>query len=925
MSPSRLDIRLLGPVHVLVDGRPIAVDTKKAIALLAYLAAGPQQRSRDHLADLLWADSDASRARAALRRTLSVLRRSLGGRWLDSDRSVVGFVPDEHTRIDLAEFEVDAATRHDHDAADVCERCAEPLGAAAARYRGEFMHGFGVRGAPEFDDWMLRTAEHVRRTAATTFERLSAVHAAGGRYNDAVAAARRWLDVDPLHEHAHRTLMLLHAWSGNQAGSAEAYRACVGVLDRELGVEPMEETTELYEAILDHDLPRAPAPPRTTRVAPTPAPARPLVEREEPMAVLRGLVDRGSGVAIVEGETGLGKSRLIEQLAADLEGTGATMLFGRSYRAETGVAYGPVQSLIDHVLADEAFEERLGVESPHIVAELARLRPSLGDPPSSSLAEPGAKARFFAALGDLIGLFGPPVVLAFDNLHWADTATVEWISSLSHRLVDEPLVLVLTLRPEEMPTEEAVTRLVEDLASRAQRVVLEPLSLGATATLVELAGLDTPAEDVHRWTGGLPLFVAEYLAAASSGRSETPTAVRRLLVERLHQLSPVSRQVLGAMAVIGSAAPADMVLAVSGRSEEELLAALDELLARAIVVERADGALDFVHEQLREAVLGEATIARRRALHRRTAAYLQETSVGPGRHAAAIAHHHRETGDESASAEWSEIAAVAAVAVFAFVEALEHYRLALAMGHEHPGGIHRAMGDLHTMLGDYGSALSSYRNARSHLPLGEDGEAAQVACAVGEVYRRLSRWEAAIHAYEEAWQLESDLTQRVRIAVGLAHAFHRLDRTDEATSMARRALDLAEAGGSTQAQALAHNLAAMVAVDAAERAHRLDVALTMADEPVERMAVLNNLAIAASSGGDHLRAVALGREAATLAASLRDRHRAAAIHGNLADFLHRAGDEEGAMAELKTAATLFAEIGEDPQSLQHEAWMLTEW
>ena len=234
-----LDIRLLGMPVITVDGKAIDVDTRKAIAMLAYLAVEGVV-DRDHLAGLFWAESSPERARGTLRRTLSALRAAIGSEAIEADRSRIELTSGHQSDIDLFDQAVEETGHHEHDPADVCERCVEPLTSATAMYRGDFLGAFSIKDAPDFEDWARTVAESYRLKAGDAFQRLAMALAGTGDYTSAIDAAVRWIDLDELHEPAHRLLMLLHAWAGDRPGAVEAYRRCVAVLDRELGVAPLE-------------------------------------------------------------------------------------------------------------------------------------------------------------------------------------------------------------------------------------------------------------------------------------------------------------------------------------------------------------------------------------------------------------------------------------------------------------------------------------------------------------------------------------------------------------------------------------------------------------------------------------------------------------------------------------------------------------
>jgi DNA-binding SARP family transcriptional activator len=175
-----------------------------------------------------------------------------------ADRDQVRLTDGVVTDLNSFRGALEETTAHDHGESDVCVACITPLRKAVATYRGEFMAGFSIRDTPEYEDWTRSTAEGLRMAVGRAYERLATALAAEGDYRSAIEAVNSWLELDPLREPGYRQLMILSAWAGDGAGATEAYRRCVATLNRELGVDPLEETTELHEAILDDDLPPAP-------------------------------------------------------------------------------------------------------------------------------------------------------------------------------------------------------------------------------------------------------------------------------------------------------------------------------------------------------------------------------------------------------------------------------------------------------------------------------------------------------------------------------------------------------------------------------------------------------------------------------------------------------------------------------------------
>ncbi len=253
---SRLSVRLLGSPEIELEGKPIVVDTRKAIALLAYLAVTRQQHRRDSLAALFWPESEQSRARASLRRTLSSLNTAIGADWLAVTRESIGFKPAGAYVLDLEAF-------HDNlESARINgESALDDLNAAVALYRDDFMAGFALRDSPPFDDWQYLHADAARRDLIWALDQLTARCIAKQEWETAIQHAQRWLGVDQLQEPAHRQLIQIYGAIGDRAAAIRQYRECVQLLDSELGVGPLEETTTLYQAIMEsHSPAREPTP-----------------------------------------------------------------------------------------------------------------------------------------------------------------------------------------------------------------------------------------------------------------------------------------------------------------------------------------------------------------------------------------------------------------------------------------------------------------------------------------------------------------------------------------------------------------------------------------------------------------------------------------------------------------------------------------
>jgi predicted ATPase/DNA-binding SARP family transcriptional activator len=250
-SLSTLKLYLLGPPRVELDGTPVALQRRKTLAMLIYLAVSGQPHSRDALATLFWPNLDQHRARAYLRRDLAVLNTSLGGKWLETDREIIELRQDPGLWLDISHFRhlVVASQSHDHPRESTCADCLPLLTEAAALYNNDFLAGFTLADSVEFDDWQFFQTESLRQELAGLLERLVVGLSTQESYEAAIPHARRWVALGPLHEPAQRQLIYLYDQVGQPAAALRQYEEYVKLLEEELGLPPEEATITLHEAI----------------------------------------------------------------------------------------------------------------------------------------------------------------------------------------------------------------------------------------------------------------------------------------------------------------------------------------------------------------------------------------------------------------------------------------------------------------------------------------------------------------------------------------------------------------------------------------------------------------------------------------------------------------------------------------------------
>jgi DNA-binding SARP family transcriptional activator/tetratricopeptide (TPR) repeat protein len=1005
-----LRLALLGPPVVLRDGLPVTFDTRKAVALLALLAVTGREHSREQLADLLWPEADSTKGRASLRRTLSVTAAAMGS-GLTISRSAV--------TLELASVEVDVREFE----ALVARADAASLERAVQLYRDDFLSGFVLRSCPDYEEWQASVSEGLRQALARGLQRLVAACIAEGDLERATAHARRWLQLDPLHEPAHQAVIRLHGWAGQRSAAMRQYRSLVRVLDRDLAVRPLPETTRLYDDVRAGRLEPPPAPSvvRTAEPAAGEAAAAgvagaagaggiagasgvaevapevsgaaagiwPLVGRDAELARLsaawRATGTTGRVVAIA-GQAGSGKTRLITEFRTEAtqRPRAAVVLAARCHDGETALPFVLAADLLRTALAVRP--DLPGVLPAQTAAMAGRLVPALAaahpDSVAPALDSPVAVTRLYAAIADtLLAATGdgvadaqrPAGVIVVEDVQWADSSSLGLLAYLVRRLADWPLLLVLSWQAEQASRLRVLRTALTEAEDQSLGEMIEPGLLGPEA-IGALLGLDgMPRVEVDRLmaeTRGLPMLVREYIEALRSTGDATgleqadwwpPASVRDLLRARLQTVSEPTRQLLTAAAVLGSDNDADLLRAVSGRGEDEIVEAIDEALARSLLTEippPAAGAAPsygFPYEALRRTAYESATLARRRLLHGRAADILtRRHERDPAKtRAATIADHLQLAGRDAEAAQWWWRAAQVARELYAHTEAYAYLVRALALGYPQlPGRI--ALGEVLVVLGRYREALAEFETAAALAGAGvgdEDGAGdeteageqtgdgdgdeavlASIEHKLADVHHRLGDWDLAEAHLAVVTELvaAAEPGRLARAEADRAVVAYRRGDTGQAAAFGQAALSSARAAADRGATAQALNVLGMLAArsgDSAAAETYLRDSLIEARKLPElgaAVAALNNLARLLAETGRINEALTVAAEALELGRELGDQHRVAALHTNMADLLHADGQGEAAMTHLKEAARRFAsvDVGDAPRP---EIWTLVEW
>ena len=482
----------------------------------------------------------------------------------------------------------------------------------------------------------------------------------------------------------------------------------------------------------------------------------------------------------VAGQAGSGKTRLIAELRAEAAGAGAAVLAVRSHDGETGLPFVLAADLLRTALAvrpdlPDTLPAQTAAMAGRLVPALAASHPDSAAPPLDS---PVAVTRLYAAIADTLqaatgdgetgregGTHGPGAagIVVVEDVHWADSSSLGLLAYLVRRLADWPLLLVLSWQPEQAERLRVLRTALGEAESQSMGQTVEPGLLGPEA-IGALLGLDgMPKIDVSRLlaeTRGLPMLVREYVEALRSAEAGAdadepgpwwpPASVRDLLRTRLQAVSEPTRQVLTAAAVLGSDNDADLLRAVSGRGEDEIVEAIDEALARSLLTEipppsaQQAPSYGFPYEALRRTAYESATLARRRLLHGRAAdVLLRRYERDPATtRAATVAGHLQLAGRDEEAAQWWWQAAVVARELYAHAEAHAHLTKALALGYPQlPGRM--ALGEALVALGRYREALAEFETAAALAAEGDRATQAVIEHKLADVHHRLGDWDLA--------------------------------------------------------------------------------------------------------------------------------------------------------------------------------------
>ncbi len=705
MTPIRIE--LLGKMRF-TYGQDLltSINTNRMRTLLAYLVLhADAAQTREHLAFLLWPESNEGQARTNLRQLLHNLRRALplDCSLLVTDNHSVRWKPDNSCAIDVIEFEeaVQAAAAVKEGDPQARLRALE---AAARVYQDDLLVDL-------YDDWLEVKRAQLRQQLAEVLGSLAALLENLGEYETAIRYCTRLVSLDPLREAYYQTLIRLHVRNRDRSSALRVYHQCMRNLQRELGVSPGKAIQELFaEAMKCEDSPGAPVeqPPYATNL-PSQMVGR-KAEWESLLGKLRSVAEGRSHLALIMGEPGIGKSRLAEEVfEACSPMSGWARARSRSYFAQGQLAYGPVTELLR---AQPMQAARSHLPRPQL-AELARVLPDVlvenpDIPPLQPLTESWQRLHLHEAINAVFLKSSKPLLLIIDDLQWCDRDSFEWLHSLFRCEPAKRILVVGTVRIEETDRDHPLANLVREVrqSGRLSEILLAPLSADETAALAtQIAALDCDPsflDGLYNTTRGNPLFVVECVRASQedrASRNEVPPRVQAVIGARFAQLSSAAYELAGLAAIIGRPFSFELLAKATDWDEDSLSRALEELWQRRIIDGQGAISFNFTHDLLREVAHTELSPIRRRSMHKRVGRALEEvhapdlTGVS-GR----LAAHYDAAGMAEQAIRFYLVAASVARQRFADTEAADLLRRALHLCREFPESAKRDEQELNLLV-----------------------------------------------------------------------------------------------------------------------------------------------------------------------------------------------------------------------------------
>lgn len=709
-------MNFLGAPQVSYEGTILKFRSRKVLALLIYLVVEGGYHHREKLVDIFWSTSGQSQGNATLRSTLARLKKTLAvaGDYLITESGTISFDYTQPVELDVNQV-IDAT-----ESGEITQ-----LEVALTNLHGEFLDGFSLKDAPEFDEWAMLQREIWHQRIERVFEQLSRLQVEQGTIDYAISTATHWVAHSPLTEFAYQRLIETQALSGNRSAALQTYERCKAVLSAELSILPSADLTALIERLqsqptgknqysLSH---------RTETHTPQSIDLPFIGRAKEYQALISAYhqsKDNLPQIAVLSADAGMGKTRLSQAFLnwVTVGDPTADVLKGQAFEIGGRLPYQPiVEALRIRIEAENAPEDLLAdvwlAELSQLLPELRDRYPDLPTPLIGNIDL--TRSRIFEAVARLFEALAKkrPVVLFIDDVQWADDGSLDLLHYLmrwwhEHRL---PIFTLISVRRENIDIDVKLKEWIGHIRrdSSLLLLTLEHLTpTNLTLLISQLAAKSVPDQFIRQFsdwlyseTQGQPFFMSEMLQmlvqrnliiyrsdmqepridiTASLALIETedrlplPPTIRHLILARLEHLSESSSAILLAGAVVGRETSFDILKHVSGLSEELSLSGLEKAIKHRLLIETHTKRLpySFSHDKIREIAYTQASEARRQIYHRRALGVLVQT----GASASELAFHAFAANQMTQAFRYYLVAGDDALRTYALPDALKHFEQA---------------------------------------------------------------------------------------------------------------------------------------------------------------------------------------------------------------------------------------------------------
>ena len=661
MSAPAVAVDLLGPPQLRLHGKAVEIPgSRKTRALLGYLLLQDRPVSRQHLCEWFWPTPNDPRA--ALRWSLSKLRPVLDAEspHLRADRMQVSITGLDDA-VDIRRIEACAGEKR-RDAS------TEDLEALVERVHGELLEGHELPDCHRFHDWLQARRESFRRAHRALLEELVERH--GSDAQRSLVFARALASLEPFEEaHQARVIRLLQRL-GRLREARRQFDHCLALFEDELGVTPSDEFLRLLSSGTVADTPPTPTRRSPSRIETSGTSSAGLFGRIEECTRIEGFLEAASAgettpILLFEGEAGIGKTRLLEELGLRAAAQSIPVLTGRSWEAEIVRPLAPWSDLLERAQTTPIPDS--------LRKDLAALLPSVAE----GVPDAVDQARLFRAVFELLRAWIPPngaMVLTFDDLQWIDPMSAALLSFITRR-APAGVAIACAGRNAEFADSEPARALLKSWTreGRLRRVEVRALDDRDAAALARAIRGKGSVESIVRRCGGNPLYL---IGLAQSHSTGLPEQLRGVLLDRIDALDPDAREVAQWLAVLGRQVPTNWLERLVAQDTSTLLHSIDELQRRGILV-RHGRQCDFAHDLMRTTTYGSIPGAQRSILHRHVARMLDAEATNEPALAADVAYHAQRGGDRARTVRASIAAAEHALRLAARDEAYTLARRAL--------------------------------------------------------------------------------------------------------------------------------------------------------------------------------------------------------------------------------------------------------